>query len=153
MVGAEVPMPLFLLFVACATVEGEDAALEPLDPLDTAEPVIEVDENETPSFASLYPAVEASCGGCHHSAYIGDFIPEDDASEARRRLLESAPHGDPEARYVVPGEPENSLLLTKLQAPVAFGEVMPPKDAEVDPLDDEVVAALRAWIHAGAPDN
>ena len=48
---------------------------------------------------------------------------------------------------VVPGSPDDSMLLTVLEGPVGTAQQMPPGFA----LDADSIALVRAWIEAGAP--
>jgi hypothetical protein len=52
--------------------------------------------------------------------------------------------------HVVPGDPDASSLLAKLGADVPCGERMPQGGPF---LPDEVIAPVRAWIAAGAPND
>lgn len=51
---------------------------------------------------------------------------------------------------VLPGDPDNSLLIRKLEGPVPFGSRMP---LGRQPLDSEAIQSIRDWISAGALDN
>ena len=104
-----------------------------------------------PAFKYLYTAIGDSCGSCHVSDYIGPFFVEGDHAATHDRLLNLRPIGDPQARYVVPGDAASSLLLQKLGDAPPFGESMPPADAEESPLDSSIVEALRVWVEGGAP--
>ena len=48
---------------------------------------------------------------------------------------------------VMPGDPDNSYLVQKLEGTAAVGDRM-PKDS--DPLDPAIIAAIREWITDGA---
>lgn len=52
---------------------------------------------------------------------------------------------------VKPGDADASFLLTKVRdhVPVRYGVRMPPND----PLTDDEIAAIEAWINAGAPND
>jgi hypothetical protein len=72
--------------------------------------------------------------------------------------LGSDPHGtmvnvpsqeDPNVLRVVPGDPDNSLLVQVLLAPVGSIQQMPPGAV----LPQEDVDRIRAWIEAGAPND
>lgn len=112
---------------------------------DTGAPV------DVPAFAYLYPSLGESCGGCHTSEYVGAFYVEDDIEATHDRLLNLVPHGDRDARYVVPGDPDASLLLQKLSTTPPFGDPMPPEDSSAPALDPVIADALRAWVAGGAP--
>jgi mono/diheme cytochrome c family protein len=101
-----------------------------LGPTSTARPV---------SFSSdLSPIFEAKCVFCH-----GDLGGWDSSSyEAVMTTGNNAP-------VVLPGNPENSLLVQKLEGTQAEGEIMPPAGK----LPDTDIQKIISWISAGAPDN
>ena len=58
--------------------------------------------------------------------------------------------GDPKFWVVAPGDPDASLLLTRVGLPDTDDDHMPP-EGEGPPLTAQQQALLRAWIAAGAP--
>lgn len=64
-------------------------------------------------------------------------------------LVGVASDGDPTQTRVIPGDPDASYLMMKLEdAPGIVGDVMPTV-----PLDAERIALVREWIAQGAQDN
>lgn len=64
-------------------------------------------------------------------------------------LVGVAADGDPTRTRVIPGDPDNSYLVSKLEdAEGIVGDVMPPV-----PLESERVELVREWIAQGAQDN
>lgn len=104
-----------------------------------------------PAFKYLYSALRDSCGDCHTSEYVGAFLVEGDLAETHDRLLNRAPITLPSARYVIPGDAANSLLLQKLAELPPVGEQMPPEASEGPPLDSSIADALWQWVDGGAP--
>lgn len=109
------------------------------------------DSLDVPAFAYLYAALGESCGGCHMSEYVGAFYVENDIEATHDRLLTLVPHSDDSARYVVPGDPDASLLLAKLADAPPYGDPMPPPASDAPALDPVIADALRAWVAGGAP--
>jgi hypothetical protein len=113
-------------------------------------------EPPAPTFTQLKTTIfEPRCGnaaGCHadNPARGLDLLVDPFAA-----LVDQATVTDPTKKYVVAGEPENSLLLTILRAPVDNDDAalatrqMPPGFS----LPEETLAELEAWIAAGAPNN
>ena len=81
----------------------------------------------------VLPALQKRCAACHQG------------EQAQRGLRVTSAAGLREA--VVPGKPDESLLIAKIS-----GEkpAMPPVG---EPLTADEIAAIRAWIEAGAPDD
>jgi mono/diheme cytochrome c family protein len=92
-----------------------------------------------PSFSSdVQPIFETKCVFCH-----GDLGGWDSSSyEAVMTTGDNAP-------VVIPGNPENSLLVHKLEGTQAEGEIMPPAGK----LPEADIQKIIDWISAGAPDN
>ncbi|MHC5109467.1 MAG: hypothetical protein ACYTHJ_06275 [Planctomycetota bacterium] len=51
---------------------------------------------------------------------------------------------------VVPGDPDSSYLIQKLEGTAAIGALMPLGN---NPLSDETIELIRTWISEGAADN
>ena len=109
-----------------------------------------------PTFTQLKTEIfQPRCGnaaGCHADNPVRgvDLLVDPFAT-----LVDKASVTDPTKKYVVPGEPENSLLLTILKGPVDAGDPalatrqMPPGFS----LPEEELANIEAWIAAGAPND
>jgi mono/diheme cytochrome c family protein len=88
--------------------------------------------------AQIQPILAERCFTCHG--------PENQKSGLRLDLQETAMHGGDTGAAIVPGDPDNSLLI-QLVSGVEPDRQMPPKG---DPLTVEQIAVLKAWIAAGA---
>ncbi len=109
-----------------------------------------------PTFTQLRSEVfEPRCGnaaGCHAENPARGLDLKVDPYAA---LLNATPVADPDQKYVVPGEPANSLLMTILTSGVDVGDdardarQMPPGFA----LPQETLDGIEAWIAAGALNN
>jgi hypothetical protein len=83
------------------------------------------------------PILTKRCLGCHnHELDDGNISFED-----RRTLLKGGPHGP----AVVPGKPEESVLI---QAIRHDGDVQMPPGQK---LSDKDIAILTEWVRRGAP--
>ena len=103
-----------------------------------------------PTLASLQVNVfDRSCAvaGCHagSTAPLGLRL---DAGFSYARLVGQASVESPTQLRVAPGDPDNSYLLQKIEGNAAVGGRMPLNQP---PLAPEAIAAVRAWIAAGAP--
>lgn len=91
----------------------------------------------TPLPAAIAPIVEERCKKCHVEESRGQFS---------MASLESALKGGKSGVVIVPGDSANSRMY-QLVAGLVADKRMPPKG---DPLSPEQVAAIQAWIDAGA---
>lgn len=106
-----------------------------------------------PTFSQLKTDVfEPRCGnatGCHAESPARGLDLKVDPYTA---LLEGTPVVDPDKKYVVPGDPNNSLLMTILTSGVDVGD--PDRDTRQMPpgfdLPQETLDDIEAWIAAGA---
>lgn len=117
--------------------------------------------NLEPTFASIQREIfetadsagRAACTGCHTSTGRtpsgGLNLNHDVAYE---QLVNVASRGKPSAVRVVPGDPDASYLVHKLEgAPGIAGRRMPFSGAPF--LTDGQLLILRRWIAIGAPRN
>jgi hypothetical protein len=90
---------------------------------------------------------------CHDSALAsGDLVLEDGSSYTELVRVEPDIDTAREAGLlrVDPGDPDNSLLLIKVEGPPPdLGSRMPLAG---EPLTEREIALIRAWIEAGAPE-
>ncbi len=103
-----------------------------------------------PTLASLedqYFGPSCTFSSCHDSdnpAGALDLSP----GNAYDAMVDVAAQGDAAAMLIVPGDPDNSYLVHRVEG--TSGVFMPPGVTEA--LDPECrIATLRAWILAGAP--
>ncbi len=156
-----VSLGLGLMFAAC----GADAAPDttPSAPhdheqdhdhaLDESERESEPEaEAEVPSAAQVFDIFQVQCAVCHVSANLGDLqysSPESMQAAFVNELAKNPLCTDKERVLVIPGDPDNSLLVQKLEGTQDCGTRMP---SHIDMPADEV-AVVRAWIEGGAPLN
>jgi mono/diheme cytochrome c family protein len=89
------------------------------------------------SFATdVAPIFEGACSMCHGAA--GGW----DAS-----TWETAIGSGANGPAVIPGDPDNSVLIQKLLGTTSFGTIMPPAGS----LSDAEIATVVEWIRTGAP--
>lgn len=148
-----------LLLLACAVAvptghfggsltHGADFLLAPLQPAAPAKP----GGNGTPTpggqpgdrpgnyVAKIAPLIEQKCAKCHNpDKKKGDLV-----LTTKDGLLAGGENG----AVLVPGKPDDSPMLTNLLLPLDDDAHMPP-EGKPQPTAEEI-AALRAWIAAGA---
>lgn len=101
------------------------------------------DETESPSYAGdVLPIFQAHCVGCHQPAKASGAY----NMTSFANLLAG---GDRGQAAVVPGKPDESLLVTLITP--ANGSAEMPMDG--DPLSDEEIKRIRQWIASGAKDD
>jgi hypothetical protein len=96
----------------------------------------------------VQPILQKYCMPCHAAE---SFNPSELSLDDHALLMKGGEHG----AAVVPGKPEESLLVKKVLADPPFGKQMPVqkrrKSAEKPvQLSEEEVQVLRDWIKAGA---
>src|SRR5262245_22973603 len=82
------------------------------------------------------PVLAANCYDCHADEHFGDL-----RVDSRESLLKGGKSGP----AIVPGEPDNSLLIRAVRQ---TGDLKMPKGGK---LKAEEIDALVEWIRAGAP--
>jgi len=101
------------------------------------------------SFSSqVRPILSNSCFACHGPDAQNQSSPfRLDTEEHARANLAKA--GDPPRFGIVPGKPEQSLLLQRITThdPNAL---MPPPTAKKPPVNEEQIAVITEWIRQGA---
>lgn len=115
-----------LVFVACcAVLVGQDSPAG----------------DGAPDFVKeVAPILQNRCVSCH-----GPDKQKGDLRLDRREYVFAA--GEEEYWSVLPGKPDESLLIHRVELPVGDEEIMPN---EGDPLRPDQVAILRRWIASGA---
>lgn len=106
---------------------------------------------EPPSFAAaIQPTLTTTCAfsGCHGGNRPADGL--DLRASAAYASLVNVPSIQVDLMRVLPGDPEASYLVHKLEGTHTVGSLMPDGGP---PLSAELIATVRAWIVGGAPNN
>ncbi len=113
----------------------------------------EVDADDASTFTEIRDDVLIpSCGfgACHDGGSGGLTLSEDDVGAIYDALVDAPSSVLPDETLVIPGDPDNSYLVKKLEGAVDIdGDPMPPPYG----IEDARVEDIRAWILAGAPDD
>jgi hypothetical protein len=140
-----------ILLLAC-TASGCDEKLS-----DIAGPT----PNLAPSFSAIqrdiFSAPDSSgrvaCTGCHNAQgarFAGNLNLADGSAYAQ--LVNVASSGKPGAVRVIPGDPDNSYLIQKIEgAPGIVGQRMPRTSGPF--LTPGQILIIRTWIRQGAQNN
>lgn len=102
---------------------------------------------EAPGFAEVQSEVMPGCAfsSCHGSSTGGLLL--DGTSSDYDRLVDVASAAAPGETLVIPGDPDNSYLVKKLEgAADIVGDPMP----QMGPLSDDKIQLVRDWIAGGA---
>ncbi len=100
---------------------------------------VEPDVGCTSFQREVRPLLVGECSSCHgNAAGLSVFTHE--------LLMQGASDNGP---VVLPGDPDGSLLIQKLEARQLVGDPMPPEYR----LTDDEIAVVRRWITEGARDN
>lgn len=105
------------------------------------------------AFAAAYAVINTNCISCHGAGKTLDMSTPELAHaqlvgvEAKYKAC-AADGGLPKVR-VVPGAPESSLLIEKIEGHQSCGKQMPTAML----MGAEDIATLRAWVTAGAPSH
>lgn len=125
-----------LLLLACGT--------EPADSGDSAAtfaPTLATVQSEVFNKSCAFSTCHGDGGGSANLSLVDGM--------SLANLVGMAADGDPTQTRVVPGDPDASYLVMKLEeAPGIVGDVMPAV-----PLDAERIALVREWIAEGAQAN
>jgi hypothetical protein len=138
-----------LVIIACATASSCDERLS-----DVTGP----SPNLTPSFSSIQTEIfettdlagRTSCVTCHTDqgrTPAGNLNLRADPYSA---LVNKTSSGKPGAVLVVPGNPEASYLLEKLEGGSSIAGLRMPRNGPPF-LTDGQIAVIRRWIEIGAP--
>ncbi len=109
--------------------------------------------NLKPTFASIQSEVLSQrCISCHtavgRNPAAGLNLTE---GNAYANLVGVAARNKPGATRVVPGDPENSYLIHKLEGRAGISGVRMPLNGT--PLTDGQILVITRWIELGAPNN
>lgn len=138
--------------VAAAWLSACDGEDTDKDPVETDPPVDTEAESDAPievTYADVQAIFDVSCAtsGCHN----GTFEPDLRASASPASMVNVAAASAPGLDYVVPGDPDNSYLLHKINGTQTSvggsGARMPTAGCC---LSDEEVGMISTWIYNGA---
>lgn len=107
--------------------------------------------SDDPSFAQdLQPVFNNRCATqqCHGDAEQAGLSLVD--GEAYGELVLTQSTSEPEYFRVMPGAPDSSYLVIKIEGNQSVGSRMPLTGG---PLDSDTIQLIRNWILAGAQDN
>jgi mono/diheme cytochrome c family protein len=95
----------------------------------------------TPSLFTdkIQPLFAGKCVSCHN--------PEKTKGKLQMHTAAALAAGGDSGPAIVPGKPDDSLLLQRISLPAGHDDIMPP---EGDPVTPEEIAAVRSWITEGA---
>lgn len=133
-------------------VEEDEGSHEAGDPGD-GEPEEDMDDGHAaaePSFGDVYGILSVSCGGGQSGCHIDGMsagLAMPDAAAAHAALVGVASGKCPGELLVAPGAADESVLVTVLEGGADCVKAMP---LGRDPLGEEQIATIRAWIDAGA---
>jgi WD40 repeat protein/mono/diheme cytochrome c family protein len=127
----------FSLALACAVLLPSAALAVKEEPEDPSKPVS--------YFKKVRPIFQAQCQGCHQPAKAkGGYVMTDFA-----KLLRGGESADKGELSVIPGNPDNSLLVKDI-TPMNGEAEMPKKKP---PLAEKEIALIRRWVAEGAIDD
>jgi mono/diheme cytochrome c family protein len=126
------------------------------NPVPDASVVQEPDSGTQPvgGFAAAYAVFSTNCMSCHGAGKTLDMSTAELAFaqlvgvEAKYKACAGEGEGNPRPKVrVVPGAPESSLLIEKIEGHPSCGKQMPTAML----MKAEDIATVRAWVSAGAP--
>ena len=123
--------PSLLVLASCS-----DAG-DPLGPLTPDPPALSY-------VTDVQPIFDANCIVCHGDGGNGGLDLRAPQSHGNLVDITSPNYG---ARRVVPNDPDESVLIDKLEGGGRFGSRMPPSG---EPLSSTQLATLRQWVADGA---
>lgn len=105
-------------------------------------------------FAAPDSSGRIACNGCHTSVGRTPSAGLDLASaSAHAQLVNAASNGKPGAVRVIPGDPENSYLIHKLEGRSTINGTRMPRGTTGPFLTDGQMRVIKRWIELGAPNN
>lgn len=108
--------------------------------------------SETVSFSTdvvpIFGSGGCTASGCHGRPFQADLQLTPDAAWVR--LVNFTTVMEPQSTRVIPGDPNNSYLVTKLEGRQRIGARMP---AMRGPIPQSEIDIIRKWIEEGARNN
>jgi len=139
-------LPLVTLFaLACG---GGDSPGTPTGPGgDTNDRVVKQDPSFSADIQEIFVRKGCTASSCHGSSLSGGLDLRSSAAHAS--LVGVAAVGETGVR-VIPGDPQNSYLVIKLEGRQSFGARMPLTGSVLDNID---ITNVRNWVTQGAKNN
>ncbi|HLG18225.1 MAG TPA: c-type cytochrome domain-containing protein [Bdellovibrionota bacterium] len=122
------------IFVGCGSIDSTEVVAPPQPATTTGSGTVDLSGEATFS-GTVQPILLANCSACHNSTSLTGGLDVTTYSG----LVE-------QTDVVVPGDPDESKLIQFLE-----GGIMPPPGNPAP--SDEEIAAIRAWVGAGALDD
>jgi hypothetical protein len=92
------------------------------------------------------------CSRCHHGALAPQGLHLSDTQTSYDNLVNVASQEAPQLKRVLPGDPDNSYIIHKVEGTQESGDQMPDGCPSSEPcLDQDTIAVIRQWIADGAP--
>ena len=92
------------------------------------------------------------CSRCHHGALAPQGLHLSDTQTSYSNLVNVASQEQPQLKRVLPGDPDGSYIIHKLEGTQESGNQMPNGCPSSEPcLDHDTIAVIRQWIADGAP--
>jgi hypothetical protein len=140
------PLPLLPLLLACGVLTGcqisggEGSETSPVGPSVLSDAALrEAEEHPVDFKKHIQPILAANCAHCHD----GKVMPALVDLTNRRSVMTPGPYGP----RLVPGRPDQSLLVSNLSRTHAPVTSMPPVGSRLTPRETRI---LRKWIKEGA---
>ena len=105
-------------------------------------------------FAAPDSSGRVACTGCHTSAGRAPAAGMDlGGANAHGQLVSVASSGKPGAIRVIPGDPENSYLIHKIEGRSDIVGLRMPRGTAGPFLTAGQIRVIKRWIELGAPNN
>lgn len=92
------------------------------------------------------------CSRCHHGALAPQGLHLDATQTSYDNLVNVASQEAPQLKRVLPGDPNDSYIIHKVEGTQESGNQMPNGCPSSEPcLDHDTIAVIRQWIADGAP--
>lgn len=92
------------------------------------------------------------CSRCHHGALAPQGLHLDATQTSYANLVNVASQEQPQLKRVLPGNPDDSYIVHKIEGTQESGNQMPNGCPSSEPcLDHDTIAVIRQWIADGAP--
>lgn len=130
-----------LILPACSLIEAPESETRPVGQTSLSAAELQAAREGPVSFPDhVRPILEAKCAMCHNRS----ALPGRMSLASRDAAVKSGTLG----AFIVPGDPDRSLLIHNLKSAHASIQAMPPVGERITRDEIEI---LRKWIREGAP--